>query len=148
MSEPVVIRPMDMANVHQVAELEKICFADPWSLRSLQYEAINPGAVYLIAMRGESVLGYVGMHHVADEGHITNVAVAPAWRRKGIGRALILSLIAYARQQEMAFLTLEVRASNEAAAALYGGFGFAPAGLRKRYYKSPVEDAIIMTLNL
>ena len=148
MSGDVVIRPMDLENVHQVAELEKECFADPWSLSSLLGEILNPNAVYLTAMRGQAVLGYLGMHQILDEGHITNLAVAPACRRDGLGRMLLIELIAYARERDFAFLTLEVRASNEAAIALYRGLGFEQAGLRRGYYKHPAEDAVIMTLDM
>ena len=148
MSGEVVIRRMDLQSVNQAAELEKACFADPWSLNSLLSELLNPNAVYLTAMRGQTVLGYVGVHHILDEGHITNLAVDPACRREGVARTLLTELIAYARAENFAFLTLEVRASNQAAIALYGGLGFARAGLRLRYYKHPVEDAVIMTLDM
>ena len=141
----LVIRPMDLETVAQVAELERLCFADPWSLNSLLVEALNQDAVYLTALRDNLVLGYVGMHHILDEGHITNLAVSPACRRQGVGRLLLEALIAYAGEEGMAFLTLEVRASNAAAIALYSAFGFTPAGLRRGYYQNPKEDALIMT---
>ena len=146
MSGDLAIRRMDDQTVHQVAELEKACFDDPWSLGSLLGELANPSAVYLTAMRGQTVLGYLGMHHILDEGHITNLAVGPAYRREGVARMLLLELIAYARERNFAFLTLEVRASNQAAATLYSGLGFVQAGLRKGYYRKPAEDALIMTL--
>ena len=144
-SGPIAIRPMDADATVQIAELEKRCFADPWSFASLLYELENPSAVYLSAVMEETVLGYVGMHHIVDEGHITNLAVDPAHRRRGIGALLLRALIAKAREREMTLLTLEVRASNRAAIALYGGFGFVPEGLRARYYRNPTEDAVIMT---
>jgi len=139
---------MDFQNVNQVAELEKVCFSQPWSLDSLLGELLNPNAVYLTAMRGEIVLGYLGMHQIIDEGYINNLAVAPGYRRQGIANTLLRELINHAREQRLAFLTLEVRASNKEAIALYGGLGFAPAGLRKNYYTIPAEDAVIMTLNM
>jgi len=145
---PIVIKNMDRITVFQVAELEKACFADPWSLNSLLVELLNPNAVYLTAMKERTLLGYVGMHHIIDEGHITNLAVSPAHRREGIGKLLLKTLISRARNSKTALLTLEARASNTAAIALYGGFGFFPAGLRRGYYNNPVEDALIMTLFL
>ena len=148
MSGDIVIRPMDCQSIHQVAEIEKACFAEPWSLSSLLSELLNPHAVYLTAMRGQTVLGYLGMHHILDEGHITNLAVDPACRRQGVARILLTALIAHARERNFVFLTLEVRASNQAAIALYGGLGFTRAGLRKGYYKKPAEDAVIMTLDM
>ena len=91
------------------------------------------------------MLGYVGMMFVLDEGYIANVAVAPPARRRGVGRALIASLLARADQMQLAFVTLEVRPSNHAAIALYEGFGFEVVGRRKNYYDKPSEDALLMT---
>ena len=142
------IQPMDENSVAQVAALEQVCFARPWSLAALESELCNPIAVYFAAMRGEEVAGYAGMHNILGEGHITNLAVSPALRRRGIARALLDTLVACAREHGLCLLTLEVRASNTAAIALYGGLGFAPAGLRKGYYDSPREDAVIMTLEI
>ena len=145
---PIVIKNMDMITVFQVAELEKACFADPWSLNSLLVELLNPNAVYLTAMEERTLLGYMGMHHIIDEGHITNLAISPAHRREGTGKLLLETLISRACNSKMALLTLEVRASNTAAINLYGKFGFLSVGLRRGYYQNPVEDALIMTLFL
>ena len=142
----MTIRQMTIADVPQVAALEKACFPDPWSLASLLYEAVNTDAVYLVAVDEGILLGYIGMHHVLDEGHITNLAVAHIHRRGGVGRSLLEALIAHTRAQGFAFLTLEVRASNTPAQALYGGLGFAEVGRRRRYYQNPPEDALLMTL--
>ena len=135
-------------DVIQVAALEKACFADPWSLASLMYEAVNTHAVYLVAAHGQEILGYIGMRYVLDEGHMTNLAVGHFHRRGGVGRALLSELISHACGQGLAFITLEVRASNAPALALYGHLGFAQAGLRRRYYSNPPEDAVLMTLML
>ena len=91
------------------------------------------------------MLGYVGMMYVLDEGYISNVAVAPEARRRGVGRALITELLRRADEKALAFVTLEVRPSNEAAIALYSAFGFEPVGRRKNYYDKPSEDALLMT---
>ena len=94
---------------------------------------------------GGAVLGYVGMMHVLDEGYISNVAVAPAYRRQGVAGTLISALTARAEELGLAFVTLEVRAGNEPAKALYAKHGFVPVGRRKNYYDLPKEDAILMT---
>ena len=141
-----LIRPVDEDTVAQVAGLEQICFARPWSLAALESELRNPMAVYFTAVRGEEVAGYAGMHCILGEGHITNLAVSPYMRRRGVARALLDALLTHAHEQKLVFITLEVRVSNAAAIALYGGVGFVPSGLRKGYYDSPREDALIMTL--
>ena len=148
MSE-LLLHPMDAQTVAQVAALEQICFAHPWSLNALELELRNPLAVYFTALdSGGEVVGYAGMHCILGEGHITNLAVSPALRRRGIARALLGALLSYAGNQELYLLTLEVRASNTAAIALYSQLAFAPVGLRKGYYDAPKEDALIMTLEL
>ena len=144
----IVIRPMDNQTVAQVAGLEQICFSRPWSLSALEDELSNPLAAYFVALSGEVVVGYAGMHCILWEGHITNLGVSPALRRRGIARALLDALLTRARLQKLCLLTLEVRASNEAAIALYGGLGFVPVGLRRGYYDRPREDAVIMTLTI
>ena len=95
-----------------------------------------------------TVLGYLGLHYVLDEGYIANIAVDPLFRRQGIGSALLDDAADFARQAGLAFLTLEVRQSNLGAQALYRRHGFCPAGVRKNYYRDPVEDAILMTWKL
>lgn len=139
---------MNADTVLQVAELEKLCFSDPWSLRSLRSELKNERAVYYTAVENGEVLGYAGLHNIWGEGHITNVAVSPLHRRRGIASLLVQALVSYADAQELDFLTLEVRASNLAAIALYEGFGFQHMGARPGYYSHPREDALIMTKNM
>lgn len=111
----------------------------------LEEELFNPQASFLVA-EGENgqVLGYAGLQVVLDEGYIANIAVAPQWRRQGLAGELLEVYCRFA-QAHLAFLTLEVRASNEAAIALYVKHGFAQAGFRKNYYQDPKEDALIMT---
>lgn len=144
----IIIQPMNHKTVAKVQKLETACFADPWSLKALLYELEDPDALYLTALDEDEVIGYVGVHHVLDEGHITNVAVAPDYRRNGIAKMLIGALIGWSYEHDLSFLTLEVRASNEAAKELYRGFGFQHVGVRKGYYKHPTEDALLMTLFL
>ena len=128
-----------------LVELERQCFSVPWTRAQLEAELPDDHHVFLAAESSDRLLGYVGMMFVLDEGYISNVAVAPDCRRQGIGAALIEALLQRAKDRDLAFVTLEVRASNAPAIALYESFGFAPVGLRKGYYEAPKEDAVLMT---
>ena len=145
---PLQILPMDEQSIPQVHELEEICFASPWSKRSLRQMLNDPLAVCYTAQSGGEVVGYIGMHCIFGEGHILNLAVAPTHRRRGIANILLETLLTYARKHDFTLLTLEVRASNMAAIALYWGLGFISVGLRRGYYDTPREDALIMTLEI
>ena len=139
------IVPMDRSHVDQIAALERACFSTPWSETQLEDALYNDNACFIVAEDGEGgVLGYAGLHVVLDEGYIDNVAVEQAARRHGVASAL-LDVFCRFGQANLAFLTLEVRASNTAAIALYQKHDFAQVGLRKNYYTNPREDAIIMT---
>ena len=138
------ILPMQPSHVPQVAELETICFADPWSERSVASELENPLSCWLVAMDGETLAGYVGSQTVLGETDMMNVAVRPDYRRQGIAENLILALIAALRARESHCLTLEVRDSNASARALYEKLGFSEIGRRRNYYRNPKEDALIL----
>ena len=140
----MMIRNMTAADVYQVAQLEKICFADPWSERSVSSELDNPLSLWLVAVEGERLVGYVGSQTVMGETDMMNIAVDPGSRRRGIAEKLIDALIAELKAIESHCLTLEVRASNEPARALYEKLGFQQVGLRKNYYRNPREDACIL----
>lgn len=143
---PVRIVPMTADHLEEVAELERICFTTPWSRNMLAEELDNACAAFLVALDArERVVGYAGLHVILDEGYITNVAVRPECRRQGVAGRLIQVFLDFARGNRLAFLTLEVRASNYGAIALYGGLGFRSVGRRKNYYEHPREDALIMT---
>ena len=137
------IRSMTADHIPALAALEAACFADPWSAAALAEELQNPAAVFLVAVDGERVLGYAGMHHVADEGYIANVAVAPTARRQGVARRLLAALTDYGKAHTLYRLTLEVRVSNAAAIALYEGDGWVRDGVRPAFYAHPSEDAAI-----
>ena len=140
-----MIVPMDRGHIPQIAALEQACFSQPWSEAALEEELYNPQASFIVADDGEgNVLGYAGVQVILDEGYIANVAVEQAARRHGVASAL-LDVFCRFGQEHLAFLTLEVRASNQAAIALYLHHGFAEAGRRKNFYSDPKEDAIIMT---
>lgn len=142
------IRAMNARDAKQLASLDKLCFSVPWSEQSFTLEAENNMAHYLVACTGSDIIGYIGYWNVIDEGHITNIAVAPEYRRQGVASALLARIVRKARSQKLILLTLEVRKSNSAARALYESFGFKPIGERRDYYRSPRENAVIMTLML
>ena len=145
----IQIVPMNGDHLDEVAELERVCFPDPWSRNMLKEELENDLAAFLVALDGQgAVAGYAGMQVVLDEGYILNVAVRPDCRRRGVAGRLLQVFLDFAKGNRLAFLTLEVRASNYPAIALYGSRGFRGAGRRKNYYEHPREDAVIMTLDL
>ncbi len=137
-----VIR-MTTAHIPAVAALEAACFSAPWSEAALADTLLNPHAVFFVATEGDAVLGYAGLHHIGDEGYIDNIATAPAARRQGVGRALMAALDTYGRAHDLTRLTLEVRASNEAAISLYTAVGYVLDGIRPHFYSKPMEDAAI-----
>ena len=136
--------PMNESHVAQVAALEKLCFSMPWSENSVRSELINPLSLWLVAVDGERLAGYIGSQTVLDEADMMNVAVAPEYRRQGIAQKLVERLEAALREKQVRCLTLEVRASNEPAKALYEGCGFLQVGRRPNYYRNPREDALIL----
>lgn len=137
--------PMDRSTVPDVAAIERECFSQPWSEDMLAEELYNDNASFIVAVADDgTVLGYAGLTVVLDEGYINNVAVKSQYRRMGVADALLGTFIHFA-EEHLAFLTLEVRASNDKAISLYTKNGFVQEGRRKDYYKDPKEDAIIMT---
>ncbi len=137
--------PCDAA---QIAQLEKLCFSEPWSERQLLETMEDPKGVLYVAVQDDDgqVLGYAGLHDIVGEGYVDNIAVFPQFRGQGIGEALTRALIEYMRCAALEFLTLEVRASNLPAISLYEKLGFRQEGRRKNFYRHPTEDARIMTL--
>ena len=142
----VRIVPMNADHLDELVELERICFSTPWSRNMLAEELDNACSAFLVAVdANDKVVGYAGLQVVLDEGYIANVAVFPEYRRQGIAGQLLQVFMNFAEANRLAFLTLEVRASNQAAIALYAKRGFEEVGRRKNYYEHPREDAIIMT---
>ena len=146
----IAIVPMHPDHLDSLADLESLAFSTPWSYDALAEELQNPLAVFLVAedVDAESAVGYLGMHHILDEGFIANLAVHPAYRRQGIARSLLREAQEYAEAHDLARLTLEVRASNVPAIALYEGMGFTRDGIRPGFYDSPKEDAAIYSYYL
>ena len=145
MAEPF-IRNIRDEDVRQIHEIEKLCFAMPWSEESILHDVKeNVVARWLVYDDGEgNVLAYAGMWFVLDEAHVCNVAVHPDHRRKGYGMRIFRALEALAMENSMSMMTLEVRRSNIAAQNLYHACGFLDVGYRKRYYEDNKEDALIM----
>lgn len=140
----MMITTMTNAHVSQVADLEKLCFSDPWSEKSVASELDNPLSIWLVAVEGERLAGYVGSQTVLDETDMMNIAVHPDYRRRGVAEQLVEQLVKVLKQRGSRCLTLEVRASNEPARKLYEKLGFQQIGLRKNYYRNPREDAWIL----
>ena len=140
----IEIVAMTQAHVSQIAQIENMCFSDPWSEKSIASELENALSFWLVALDGDVVAGYVGSQSVLGETDMMNVAVHPDYRRRGIGRQLIGALILELKNRGNRSLMLEVRASNEPAKALYAELGFEQIGVRPRYYSKPREDALIL----
>ena len=132
---------MNESHVAAVAELERLNFSAPWDEASVRSELTNKLSLWLVALDADEVVGYVGSQTVLQEADMMNIAVADSHRRRGIARMLVLELI---RQLDAYQLTLEVRASNAPAIALYETLGFRQVGLRKNYYQKPKENALIL----
>ena len=161
---PYLIQPMTLADIDQVMEIEQQSFSSPWSARAYRYEitenqhstmlvvrpAIGPEGVlarWTRRLRGTNpgpVLGYAGFWLLVDDAHVCTIAVHPQWRRRRLGELLLLSLLERGMALNASRATLEVRASNEAAQALYLKYGFEKVSRRKRYYTDNNEDAYIM----
>jgi len=141
----MIITEMTEKHVAQVAELEKVCFGtEAWSEKSVASELENELSLWLVALDGDDVAGYVGSQTVLGETDMMNVAVHPNHRRQGIAGALVTALVVALKEKGSHSLTLEVRASNESARTLYEKLGFLLAGVRKNYYRNPREDALIL----
>ena len=144
------IRAASLDDLAGLVNLEQACFAVPWSEESLRFDLSgHPEARYLVASAPDnSLAGYAAYWAALDEAQITNIAVAPDWRRRGVGRMLLEALISLAVDDGLQRLFLEVRQSNLAAIALYQSAGFQAIGIRRGYYQDNDEDAIIMLKNI
>lgn len=136
------IKPASLDDLAAIEAIEQLCFPDPWPNAVIEQQRER----FLVAMAEDGeLMGYLCFSSVLDEGSVDNIAVAPRWRRQGAADALMNAALERARALALAFITLEVRASNAAAIALYEKHGYAEVGRRKDYYRAPREDAILMT---
>ena len=135
---------MQAEHVPQVAQLEQCCFSLPWSENAVRGELTNPLSLWLVAVDDDTVAGYIGSQSVMGEADMMNVAIAPNYRRQGIGERLVSTLVTQLKERGIYSLTLEVRASNVAAISLYHKLSFVQVGRRHNYYSAPKEDALIL----
>jgi ribosomal-protein-alanine N-acetyltransferase len=137
--------PMRRRHLRSVLRIEAQVYPRPWSLSLFLSElSLRTSRYYVVARVDGVVVGYAGLMYTGDDGHVTTIAVDPAWQRAKIGTRLLLELARAALEQGSRNLTLEVRVGNHPAQALYEQFGFAPAGIRKNYYVETNEDALVM----
>ena len=141
----LIVRKAEEKDVDRIAQLEIECFTTPWSREAVYQDVVeNPRALYVVAEVEGLVIGYAGIWSIIDEGHITNVAVDPRFRKNHVGSAIISVLLDVTQKAGIEHHTLEVRRSNEAAIRLYEKYGFVVNGERKGYYEDTGEDALIM----
>ena len=140
----IEIVTMTEAHVAQIAQIEKLCFSDPWSENSISSELNSRISLWFVALDGDNIAGYIGSQSVLDEADMMNVAVHPDYRRQSIGEKLVLALAQALKEKGIRDLMLEVRESNVPAIALYEKLGFQQVGCRKNYYRNPKEDALIL----
>lgn len=140
----ICVRSMTRADIPAAAALENACFSTPWSADAFA-SAFDAGATFFFLAESDGQpIGYCGVQVLPPDAAVTNVAVAPAYRRIGVGGRLIGAMLAFCAARGAVALTLEVRTSNAAAIALYEKMGFVPLGRRKRFYAAPAEDALVM----
>jgi [ribosomal protein S18]-alanine N-acetyltransferase len=145
----VTYRLMTLADAAAVHRIEEAVFPTPWTLESFEMEMTkNTQATYVVAEEDQTIIGFCGMWIVLDESQITNVAVMPEGRGKGIGESLMREAMRIAREKGCVVMSLEVRVSNTVAQNLYRKLGFQAGGIRKGYYTDNQEDALVMWVNL
>ena len=144
----IVITDALKTHVPGIHAIEAECFSEPWTEQNIISQLPDENHVFLVALSGETVVGYVGMMTVLDEGYIANVAVTSAFRRQKIADLLIDELVRRAQARDLSFVTLEVRESNVPARTLYDKHQCQTVGVRKTYYTKPKENAVLMTVYL
>jgi ribosomal-protein-alanine N-acetyltransferase len=140
------VTAMQAEHVAEIARLEKECFSSPCSEAALAEELSNSDSHFLVA-ECDGIAGYIGVQEICGEAYITNIAVFGEYRKAGIGRALLKSACDGAKSRNCSFITLEVRESNYPAISLYESEGFKRVGVRKNFYSSPTENAVLFTKN-
>jgi ribosomal-protein-alanine acetyltransferase len=148
MDGPCRIRSAVPADAPALVAIERRAFSDPWSETSFREALTSAWTFGLVAETSRGVAGYLIGRDVAGSGEVLNLAVAPEFRRRGIGSALLLAGIGALRRRKVEEILLEVRESNRSAQALYLSHGFRPVGQRAAYYRNPREDALVLRLEL
>jgi ribosomal-protein-alanine N-acetyltransferase len=148
MDAPYRIRSAVPADAAPLVRIERHCFSDPWTESSFREALESPWSFGLVAQTNRAISGYLIGREVAGTGEVLNLAVAPAFRRKGVARALLRAGIGFLRRRRVEEVFLEVRESNQSAQALYLSAGFRPVGQRAGYYRNPKEDALVLWLPL
>ncbi len=148
MAVPCQIRPATRADVPALLALERLCFPDPWSERGMIESLETPNGGGLVADSARGIIGYLITREVGGSGEILNLAIAPGFRRRGVGEELLRVGLAELGGRGVAEVFLEVRESNQAARGLYERAGFRVVGARRGYYRSPTEDALVMRLQI
>lgn len=139
--------PLVKDHIEPILVIEKESNGSPWSPLSFEKEIDHEPTEFLVATKGGDVVGYAGAWIIADECHVTTIAVAPEYRRQGLGKKMMDEILARSKDRGVLCATLEVRADNEAAIKMYEKLGFVISGKRKAYYPDNKEDAVIMWLN-
>ncbi len=139
------IKPFSEECLNSVAEIETVCFAEPWS-RDAILSSYNFNTNFFVAEKCGVIIGYIGVQSIFGEGYITNIAVLPNYRGHGVGTALLNAAVSFCKETGLSFLSLEVRKSNFTAVSIYEKAGFKAVGKRKNFYSNPTEDAIIYTV--
>ena len=142
------VRRATKTDIDDIAYIEEECFSTPWSRKSIAESMSHEPWSFFVAVCDRKIVGYGGVYLILDEGQISNIAVLPAFRGKGIGRAILDEIGSYCRSMECEKITLELRKSNSVAGALYKSYGFVAVGERPNFYSNPVEDAILMDKSL
>ena len=140
----IEVRRIERSDIPAVAEIERLCFSEPWSEKSLEL-LLNDKNVGFVALCNGSVAAYCGLICVLDEGQISNIATHPNYRRLGLARAIMEEIDRYSIENCIVYLSLEVRESNGAARSLYTSCGWSESGIRRGFYSKPTENAVVMT---
>ncbi|MFH1336024.1 MAG: ribosomal protein S18-alanine N-acetyltransferase [Candidatus Zixiibacteriota bacterium] len=146
--DQITVQRMTHEDLDEIARLEKICFSDPWNRKCFEEELEHQFCMPLVVRLDHQVVGYACLWHVDEQMEIANFAVSPEFRRRGIGRRLMEEVLLESRERGCTSVILSVRESNLSAKNLYEEFGYVEVGRRKRYYRYPVEDAVIMVKEL